>query len=100
MITDDRAEKALVYLVSTDEPCAMAQSHWEALHQLRHQVEGYSVKEKSKTIPFFKHAVSGYYSRSIKKFRYIRYTVFFRNIVIIIKGFELKTSLPQKRGEG
>ena len=49
MITDERAEMALTYLVETDEPCAMSQAHWEALHQLRHQVEGYSVKEKSKT---------------------------------------------------
>ena len=49
MVSDDRAEKALKYLVETDEPCAMAQSHWEALHQLRHQAEGYSVKEKSET---------------------------------------------------
>ena len=47
MISDERAEKALKYLVETDESCALAQSHWEALHQLRHQAEGYSVKEKS-----------------------------------------------------
>ena len=49
MVSDDRAEKALKYLVETDEPCAMAQSRWEGLHQLRHQAEGYSVKEKEKT---------------------------------------------------
>ena len=49
MITDDRAEKALGYLVETDSECALAQAHWEALHQLRHQAEGYSVKEKGKT---------------------------------------------------
>ena len=49
MVSDERAEKALTYLVETDEPCAMAQSRWEGLHQLRHQAEGYAVKEKEKT---------------------------------------------------
>ena len=49
MVSDDRAEKALTYLVQTDEQCALAQSYWEGLHQLRHQAEGYSVKEKERT---------------------------------------------------
>ena len=49
MISDERAEKALGYLVDTDDKCAMAQSHFEALHSLRHQAEGYSVKEKGKS---------------------------------------------------
>ena len=49
MISDERAERALDYLIDTDDKCAMAQSHWEALHSLRHQAEGYSVKEKGKS---------------------------------------------------
>ena len=49
MISDERRDKALQYLATTDEECALAQSYYNSMKSLTKQVEGASTSDKTKS---------------------------------------------------